>query len=655
MANQGSVTRAIRSFVEHRRGNVAILGAASILPLMGMLGGAMEVSRLYLVKARLQQACDTGVLGGRRAMGGGTWNEDANLLGHQYFAVNFPEGRYGAQNVRVDFKVGTDQIVHGAAKLTLPMVIMQVFGFGSKFMAADCAAKLELPNADVMFVLDTTLSMTEANDGDTLPRIQVLRNSVSSFFSTLEKARGPGTRVRYGFVPYSSTVNVGTLLKPEWVTDRWTYQSREAAGTGTKTNTDTARYRYELTPYTYTGSVQTRKYTIPPENCTAPANVKYTSKTTTDPSPVPPDGEVTYTETVTKNGTTYSASLSGSTCTVTENVYQDYAQTTTVRRLYNPNYGNTSESTVYYWNYLARTYDLTSLKTMASQSAMALGSLPDQQIGANHAAKPIPWRGCIEERQTSAANDALKPTALSDLDVDGEPVTGDPGSQWRPALPDLIYARKWNDLNSATNGTWTVPTVSNVTNNYDSPTASAAKAALRAACPTAARKLAAISKSELDSYLASLAPAGLTYHDIGFLWGLRLLSAQGIFKNENVAPSGGKVSRHLIFMTDGKTETNINDYDAYGLAALDRRRSNAGGLPTNSDQNAMVERRLSGLCTVAKNKGITVWVIAFGTDLIPLLTGCASDGRAYQAKSASELDQAFAQIAAQISQLRLTR
>jgi hypothetical protein len=48
-------------------------------------------------------------------------------------------------------------------------------------------------------------------------------------------------------------------------------------------------------------------------------------------------------------------------------------------------------------------------------------------------------------------------------------------------------------------------------------------------------------------------------------------------------------------------------------------------------------------------------VIAFGTDLIPLLTNCASDGRAYQAKSASELDQAFAQIAAQISQLRLTR
>ena len=287
---------------------------------------------------------------------------------------------------------------------------------------------------------------------------------------------------------------------------------------------------------------------------------------------------------------------------------------------------------------------------------MTLGSLPDQTIANNQTAKKIPWKGCIEERQTTAGNDPLNPTKFSDLDVDSEPVANEPASQWRPSLPDLVYARKWNDLNSATNGSWTVPNVNAVTNNYDTPTSSTNKAILRGACPTASRKLAALSKTELNTYLASLTPNGLTYHDIGFLWGLRLLSAQGIFKAENVAPSGGKVSRHLIFMTDGKTETNINDYDAYGLSALDRRRaSNTAVVPTIAAQNTIVENRLAGLCTVAKNKGITVWVIAFGTDLTPLLTNCASDGRAYQAKNAGQLDQAFAQIAAQISQLRLTR
>ncbi len=40
-------------------------------------------------------------------------------------------------------------------------------------------------------------------------------------------AAAGGTRLRFGFVPYSSNVNVGGLLSDDWVVDEWTYQSRE--------------------------------------------------------------------------------------------------------------------------------------------------------------------------------------------------------------------------------------------------------------------------------------------------------------------------------------------------------------------------------------------------------------------------------------------
>ena len=136
---------------------------------------------------------------------------------------------------------------------------------------------------------------------------------------------------------------------------------------------------------------------------------------------------------------------------------------------------------------------------------------------------------------------------------------------------------------------------------------------------------------------------------------MRLLSAQGPFASENQATTSTKLARHLIFMTDGQTETNIGDYDAYGLSALDRRRTPSGRLPTSDEQNTLVENRLSSLCRIAESKSITVWVIAFGTSLTPLLRNCSADGHAFEAKNTSELNEAFANIAGGIAQLRLVR
>ena len=65
--------------------------------------------------------------------------------------------------------------------------------------------------------------------------------------------------------------------------------------------------------------------------------------------------------------------------------------------------------------------------------------------------------------------------------------------------------------------------------------------------------------------------------------------------------------------------------------------------------------RLGALCTAAKNKNITVWVIAFGTDLTDMLRNCASSGRAFQADNAAELNVTFSNIASQIAKLRVSK
>lgn len=650
----GSMIASLRRVGQDIRGNTLMLFAFALFPLMGMVGGAMDVSREYLVKTRLQQACDAAVLAGRRTMTGSDFDKDSEAAANRFFVANFNPGRYGSRNSAIEYQVSTDMIVKATAVATVPMTVMAAFKQPAVEVKVQCEAQLQLPNSDIMFVLDTTLSMGETNPGDNQSRIKVLRKAVVDFYSTLDKAKMGGVRVRYGFVPYSSTVNVGMLLKREWMVDSWTYQSREQAGTTTTTGSPQGATTTTYSGWTKSGgTVETFQSFLPSESCVAPKNNSKTVTTYTGyTETTQPNGDVWKTRTVTQtiNGSNYSVSLSGGVCTLTENRYTNYVrwQTETVKP--NPNAGQTSTSTNYWWNYKPVTYNLSSLKGSLASGLMAGGSFV-AQIGNNHGNRTISWPGttgaCIEERQTSSPNNS---ELAYDLDVDLVPNASDPRTQWRPAIPSLVYARAVGNYSSPSGwNTATVKTTSNYINLSSYPND-------RAACPSPARKLEELTNYSINAYLNTLNVAGLTYHDVGFLWGLRLMSAQGIFGAENAtAPNGGLISRHLIFMTDGDTETNIADYDAYGLSALDRRRTSAASLPTASDQNTIVEERLLKLCKIAKEqKNITVWVIAFGTDLTQLLKDCASPNRAYQANDSVQLSTTFAEIAARISQLRVT-
>jgi Flp pilus assembly protein TadG len=675
-AAAGATLRAVRS---DTRGNVLMIAAASLIPLLGMLGGALDVSRAYLVKARLQQACDAAVLGGRRNMQGETWTHQSKEVADRYFESNFPDGRYDTEDVDIAYRVGSDLIVHGSATATMNTAIMYIFGKDTVDLAATCDAKLELPNADIMFVLDTTLSMSQTNPGDSVSRISALRTAVNDFYDTLEDAKGSGTRVRYGFVPYSNTVNVGMLLKREWMADNGDYQSREYLGSeSVEGTTDNNPYTTTSSTGDSTGGSRTYppEWTIPPESCVAPASTVVTTY-------IPSSGYIytsgsassTYWERYRdriRNGSTYTATLSGTECKVKETKYENYKERITERRIDNPNYGKTGPSrTAHFWAYRQRNFPLTALKGSNADGLMAGGSFDVLQFKNDRTTQQISWPGatgaCIEERRTDRSNDMSAIAANSDLDVDGIP-TADITTKWKPYIPALVYGRNQGNLRNPSRGSW--PGLNSVNRNndktestyqkYNDSVSSTSLAQDRAGCPSAARKLEEMNNGQITSYLNGLAPRGMTYHDIGFLWGLRLMSAQGLFAAENQAPAGGRVARHIIFMTDGQTETNIADYDAYGVAALDRRRTPENRIPVENaarphELDGVVNTRLQHLCGVAKAKGITVWVIAFGTALTTMLEDCADEDRAFQANNAVELNETFAQIAAQISQLRLTR
>ncbi len=250
------------------RGNTLALMAAVMLPLAGLIGGSVDMSRLYLTKTRLQHACDAGALAGRKAMGAGSWttgtnNNSSNDAAEKMFLANFGEHNYGTGTLGKEFKEA-DGNVTGTATVPVPMTIMKIFGMQSRTISVTCQAKMELPNTDVMFVLDVTMSMQckpeDPSEGcDTgvatnIKRITGLRKAVKCFYEALEKVNTPEpctivnpaanpitynsskdpaattatttAQVRIGFVPYGVNVNVGKVLPQSAIADKWTYQSR---------------------------------------------------------------------------------------------------------------------------------------------------------------------------------------------------------------------------------------------------------------------------------------------------------------------------------------------------------------------------------------------------------------------------------------------
>lgn len=645
-AKKGFLSRLIRN----EAGNTLAMTAAVTIPLLGMIGGGVDVSRLYLIKTRLQQACDAGALAGRKAQAGGSWNTAAGATADQVFAANFETNSYGTTSTTHSYSENSGTVT-GTASVVVPMMIMKLFGNTQKTISVTCDAQMQLPNSDVMFVLDVTGSMAWApSSGGTTSKLDGLKTAVQCFYETLMKTDTPAncgstpsggisnlTQIRFGFVPYNVNVNVGKLLPNNFMADNWTYQSRITKPTGSNsTNYGTWQY--------VSGSLTNDKLnnqSICPADTAVTVNQPPSTTTTTDAL----GGTVTTILNVrTTNGINYVCNKKkNGKYNIDLAKYINYVENKT--DVTSPNYT---------YVYEPRTMKISALKAGGSSWNSSV-MLP---IGWQDADTNVNWDGCIEERQTVRASSYTPlPAGAYDLDIDMVP-TSDPKTQWGPALEDAVWGRYsgsswWNYSYSS------VTTTANLSHN------------IYYACPTPARKLASYTTpsqtNDFVNYVNSLSASGNTYHDIGLLWGARLMSPTGIFASENAfTPAGGQIQRHMIFMTDGDACTGTNNYTAYGINWWDRRETDPNTAPTGGCTSSwspgtltdQVNARAEALCTAIKNKNITLWVINYGggvsTTTGAFLKSCASPNRYYEATSVTDLLTTFQQIAAQISELRLT-
>ncbi len=620
--------RLILRLLRDPRGNALGLIAAALIPLLAMTGGAIDMGRSYLSHSRLQQACDAGVLAARKQLGtsvAATGEVPANVAqtAAKFFNINFRNGQYGTAGRQFALTLESNYSLTGEGKVKVPTTVMRLFGQPDIALNVKCSAQISMANTDVMMVLDVTGSMNETNPGDSQSKMSLLRSTITQFYGQLQSNRPPGTRMRYGFVPYSTNVNVGGLLNDDWVVKNWTYQSRKLSGTGTAAGTKS----YWAAGSPVSGSLTKKKdskydaaglgngnYSCSPAPSGSLSSTSVFKGTASAPYAGPPAGTIVRdTYWYTYNGTKYTVELDDDKCVVYKLTYTNYVIA----------------------------YDWVTQPALTSSSMWTY-----QPLAYDVAAWRSESNGCMEERATYQISDYTNVdlTRALDLDLDRTPVAGNSATQWRPMYPARVYARslKWNN-----SGLFTLPATTTAEEYFSPGTGDTAN------CPSAAQKLQEMTSSQLAGYLGGLKVGGSTYHDTGMIWGGRLLSPSGIFASENadVTPTE-PTNRNLIMMTDGQTSTLDLSYTAYGLEPIDRRRWSPGSA---TSLTKVVEDRFAFACQEVKKKNITVWFIAFGTDLNPVMTDCAGAGHAFQANNGAELAEVFKQIAGRIANLRLTK
>ncbi|KLI63931.1 hypothetical protein AAV99_09580 [Aurantiacibacter marinus] len=612
--------------------------AASLFPLMALIGGGIDMGRGYLAQSRLQQACDAGTLAARKRLGSsvavdGIVPADVAETGRRFFNINFRDGAYGTENRTFTMALENDYSLTAVATVDVPTTLMAVFGYTEMPVEVSCGSIQSFNNLDIMMVVDTTGSMRHTNAGDTLSRLESLKQVIRDFYTTIDANKAPNTEIRYGFVPYATNVNVGHLLSDDWIVDAWTYQGRE--DTGIRVPSEEISYTYYRNWQDVSGTRdewavsssyaatfnpspnpdEPGTYTCEgtqPANSWSTQNVDDEASERTEVQAEPPailrivDGQKTH------NGTRYRTVRNGDTCNIEASTDSGYVQSYEKVQVI-PSIERTM------WRYKPITHDVSSWRSEQD--------------------------GCIEERDTYPIDDFdnVDFSRALDLDIDLIPDAGNPSTQWRPRYPEEIYVRQIK-----TDGTGTFATQAKTTSDeYVS-----SGTWWFSDCPPAAQRLAQLSSAELDTYLDTLVPYGATYHDIGMIWGGRLLSPTGLFAADNADTIGRTRGRHMIWLTDGQTEPYDLAYGVYGIDGLDQRRWQPGG---STSLSQTVEQRFGVACEQVKNRNITVWVVAFGTVLNPIMEECGGPGRTFQASNADELGDVFQEIASSMSELRISR
>jgi len=185
------------------RGNVAMLFALSMLPIVGGVGGAVDFSRAYVAKSRLLEAIDAAAL----AVGSSQLTEldEMEDMAQKFFDANYDnKGIGGSTQITL---TAADSVITINATTTVDTLLLGVVGMETIDVVANTQVIKESKALEVVMVLDNTGSMYSYG------KIDALKEASQILVDILFGSETVHPKLKISLVPFSQSVNVGPETK----------------------------------------------------------------------------------------------------------------------------------------------------------------------------------------------------------------------------------------------------------------------------------------------------------------------------------------------------------------------------------------------------------------------------------------------------------
>jgi Flp pilus assembly protein TadG len=606
MFNLDLLRKSWRTLCGNQRGNIAILFAATAIPLLLVMGGAIDVARFARYKADLANTVDAAALALGRQGQDYTEAQATTFVEDYVAALQVGDDRFSIEGFDVD-KTDNGYIVSAAGSMqTVFLPLGSMAKKGGAIMKMDMNIVAEVVHSsnrlEVALVLDVTGSM---NCGNTLSssctgnwsnpgsssRIVALRSAANILVNMLmtQDMTDPNM-VKIGVVPFEGTVNIGSTYaaNPPWWVD-WNNQA-QAYWNGR----NFGKYNFS------TGSA-----------CTTGLSCKYVGH------------KWLFDQLAQAN-----SSMSWAGCVEMRREPHDNLDTT-------PDTAQPDTLFVpFFWPDEPDRYATNQYKT----------SPADTRYNNNYSSSNSSWYNYTYHN--NYLNDKISPSAGSS----------------RPANAQL-HPLKYKYTNSSNKADWH-------SDQFSDATSFPYSAGPNRGCPQAIVPLTNQKSSItglLNNLIAY--PAMGTFIPNGLVWGWHIVTPNEPF-TQGVAPGDeyyDKTVKAIVLFTDGDNSVtgasnhNSSYFSGYNYVSQDRLGTTSSASTATDDLDA----KTAALCANVKNDGpenqkIRLYTVTFGSlssSSLNLMRNCATVDKGqplhYHAPSTSELEDIFRQIGEDLSEIHL--
>ena len=205
------LARLVWRFGHGERGNVALMFALTIVPVMGAVGAAVDFSQATSARAAMQASADaTALILSKIATSLSA--SDLDKKANDLFQVNFSRSRISGITVAATLTDGDKSELRVSASGNVATNFMGLFGYKTLKIGTEAVVKWGETRVRVALVLDNTGSMASAG------KMDALKSAARGFLSQMQASANTNGDVYVSIIPFANDVNVGkSNYNASWV------------------------------------------------------------------------------------------------------------------------------------------------------------------------------------------------------------------------------------------------------------------------------------------------------------------------------------------------------------------------------------------------------------------------------------------------------